>query len=123
MYKRSLKQIEESLLATLNEIRPGGGFEKEYPQKDTGGGGGGVSPFGSSRVTTPQVWSRGGEPIAPPASKPAPNVWRKGEAPPKPPEPAIGSQVGKTPKKKLDEPVDLAKEFEKTKPAAKKETT
>ena len=120
MYKRSLKQIEESLLATLNEIRPGGGFEKEYPQKDTGGGGGGVSPFGSSRVTTPQVWSRGGEPIAPPASKPAPNVWRKGEAPPKPAEPPIGSQVGKTPKKKLDEPVDLAKEFEKTKPAAKK---
>ena len=122
MYKRSLKQIEESLLATLNEIRPGGGFEKEYPQKDTGGGGGGVSPFGSSRVTTPQVWSRGGEPIAPPASKPAPNVWRKGEAPSKPAEPPIGSQVGKTPKKKLDEPVDLAKEFEKTKPAAKKET-
>jgi hypothetical protein len=32
MTNRSLKQIEESLLATLNEIRPGGGFEKEYPQ-------------------------------------------------------------------------------------------
>ena len=91
----------------------------------SGGGGRGSSISGSGRSSAPgapKVWRRGGEPVAPPANKPAPpNVWRKGEALPKPAEPSIGSQVGKVPKKKLDEPVDLSKEFEKIKPAAKKE--
>jgi hypothetical protein len=59
----------------------------------------------------------------PPAASPTPsvpNVWRKGEATPRPDNPPIGGLVGKTPKKKLDEPVDLAKEFEKRSNAAPK---
>jgi hypothetical protein len=121
MTKRSLDQIKESLAEQFNKFRRRG----DDPGPEMGGG-----SYGLGSVTrSPDVWSRGGKPIErPPGSNPpvaspapsAPNVWRKGEAPPKPPETAIGSQVGKTPKKKLDEPVDLAKEFEKTKPAAKK---
>lgn len=65
----------------------------------------------------PQVWRRGGEPIAPPAgpkAPPGPDVWRRGEAPPASAVPGPGSQVGKTPKTKLGEPIDLAKELEKS---------
>ena len=152
MTKRSLEQIEESLRTKLAEAgsrdadhdgipddeerspmltRGWGGTRDDpviqiAPPLPGGGGGRSSSGSGAGRGSSggPQVWRRGSEPIAPPATpvKPSvPNVWRKGEAPPKPPETAIGSQVGKTPKKKLDEPVDLAKEFEKTKPAVKKE--
>lgn len=138
MTKRSLEQLAETLQRKLYEAdRDNDGIPDElehtrlFPGSDWGGtsdnpvhqinppgpGGGG----GRGTSSAPKVWSRGGQPIAPPASKPAPQVWRKGEAPPKPPEPTIGSQVGKTPKKKLDEPVDLSKEFsQSSKPAPKK---
>ena len=134
MTKRSLEQIEESLRARLAEgagkrdadhdgipddeerqpLLPGSswGGTRDDPVHQIaipfpGGGGRGSSsvPGGSG----PKVWRRGGEPTPP--SK-VPNVWRRGEATPRPDNPPIGGQVGKVPKKKLDEPVDLAKEFD-----------
>jgi hypothetical protein len=121
MTKRSLDQIKESLAEQFNKFRRRG----DDPGPEMGGG-----SYGLGSVTrSPDVWSRGGKPIerppgsTPPAASPTPsvpNVWRKGEATPRPDNPPIGGLVGKTPKKKLDEPVDLAKEFEKRSNAAPK---
>jgi len=136
MTKRSLDQIKESLSEQFNKFSRRG----DQPGPEMAGGSYGLgssnrsSNWNPPSTTSPNVWNRGGKPIErppgsnPPAAEPAPsasappNVWRKGEAPPKPAGSEIGSQVGKTPKKKLDEPVDLAKEFEKSsKPAVKTE--
>jgi len=121
MTKRSLEQIKESLSEQFNKFNRRG--DQLGPEMAGGS-------YGLGSVTrSPGVWSRGGKPIErppgsnPPAAEPAPavpNVWRKGEAPTKPAGPEIGSQVGKTPKKKLDEPIDLSKEFEKRSDAAPK---
>ena len=121
MTKRSLDQIKESLLEQFNKFNRRG----DQPGPEMAGG-----SYGLGSVTrSPSVWSRGGKPIErppgsnPPAAEPAPsvpNVWRRGETTPRPDNPPIGGLVGKTPKKKLDEPVDLAKEFEKRSNAAPK---
>jgi len=88
MAKRSLQQIEESLRAKLAEVRPGGGLEKEYPQKDLGGGGGGVSPIGGQirgPTISPEFVGPGGQGFGGGGGRGTttrgPKVWRRGEQP------------------------------------------